>query len=162
LRGGNERKPVCQQATVLAPEYVLRTSSGLYDRSAVTSSSAMFNNPLDTSRDLTIRPTLRVLGAIVLTVLAIACAFHVVNLLQSTTVAFLERECNRRSVRRIIFCAFRNQLSSVIPDHVQLPLEIAAGILLVGVTVYGAWRLVSPLVGRKSRQDEAINPSNEK
>jgi len=55
------------------------------------------HRPLPSSADLTVRPVFRVLGAMLLALVAFINAFEAVTLLQSTAVTFKARECTGSS-----------------------------------------------------------------
>lgn len=93
-----------------------------------------------------IRPLFRVLAAIVLVVLSFVLGGGVAQLLSSESTGFALDQCSGRG--RVV-CELGNWVSSAVPDHVQLPMEIAARVIASLSLLYVALRLLLPLVFRR-------------
>lgn len=100
--------------------------------------------------ETTVRPAFRALGALALCVVALAMAASTYQLLIARAPAFRPNTCSGKGR---VLCELGNWLSDMIPDPIQIPLEIASGIALTLLPLYVATRLVF-------RRGSAASPEN--
>jgi sulfite exporter TauE/SafE len=81
------------------------------------------------------------LGGLVLFFLALVMATSTYQLLNAKAPVFRLDTC---SAKGRMLCELGNRLSTAIPDPLQVQLELASGILLTMLALYGAVRLMWP------------------
>jgi hypothetical protein len=99
------------------------------------------------NNDFQMRPLFRLLAALILVALALVFGSDVAQLSAAESVVFSPDRCSGRSG---LICEIGNWIGGAIPDHIQLPLEIAARIVASLSLVYLALRILWPLLFRRS------------
>jgi hypothetical protein len=87
------------------------------------------------------RPGFRVLGGLVLCLLALVLATGMYQLLNAEAPVFRPYTCSGKGR---VLCELGNWLSGAVPDPMKIPLELASGVLLTILALYGAVRLMLP------------------
>lgn len=95
------------------------------------------------------RPSIRVLGALLTTFFAYLSANSAIPLFSAEHLS--RRRCAGRGK---LICEFGNWLVSVIPSEAQGPLEGISHILVALICLYLTWWLLRPLVVTKQRGSE--------
>jgi hypothetical protein len=104
---------------------------------------------LPQSADLAIRSSTRVLGALLMLVLAYGFAEAAVPLLQAEEIRYGSRSCG--SGKGWWLCELGNVMASFVPPSMRGVVEGTSGLLVAGLCMYLAWFLVKPMLQRASR-----------
>jgi hypothetical protein len=96
------------------------------------------------SEDFVVRPTLRVLGALLLGFLTYLFVANAQKVFYLSSIG--PEQCRARKGR--IFCELGNWITSITPASMQGPLAAAAHIGMALIFVWAMWMLLKPLVTR--------------
>ncbi len=97
-----------------------------------------------------VRPVFRLLGAVVLLIIALVLTFAVLQVLNAPAPTFVPGMCTGKG--RLV-CELGNLLSAAIPDPIEALLEIGCGVFLALLALYGAVRLIFPRRSADSSRD---------
>ena len=98
--------------------------------------------PLQPATDLSIRPSLRVAGALLMLLLAYFFVDSAMPLFQAEQLT--PKPCGRGRGSR--FCELTNFLWSFVPSSVHGEIEGTSGLLAAGLSLYFAWLLLKPVL----------------
>lgn len=96
------------------------------------------------SEDFVVRPTLRVLGSLLLGFLAYLFVTNARKVFYLSAIG--PEQCGARKGR--MFCELGNWITSITPASMQGPLAAAAHIGMALILVWAMWMLLKPLVAR--------------
>lgn len=103
--------------------------------------------------DFAIRSSIRVLGALLMLVLAYGFAEAAMPLFQAVEIRYGSRSCG--SGKGWWLCELGNVIASFVPPSMRGMVEGTSGLLAAGFCMYCAWFLVKPVLQR-ARKTSAL------
>lgn len=103
------------------------------------------------AEQLQVRPTLRVLGAIVMLLLAALMVYDSVRFFSAETISLKSCAGEYKASSKIL-CEIGNSIVSILPAQMQGPLEGLAHLATAALLILLSWMLTKPLYARSHRR----------
>jgi hypothetical protein len=102
--------------------------------------------PLPRPEDLAIRPSIRVSGVVLILGLAYFIVEHALSWLETDDMVYRPKSCSGKGAW---VCELGNLLASWVPPSMREVVEGTSGLVVAGLLMYVAWRLLKPVFRRR-------------